>query len=199
MAELVEELDVELDAIFGRRGTSDGANGRSGTTAFANDTAYFAFGDLHVEFEFAVFIAGNHFDFIWLFHQRAHEILEHRGSRGSGIAHLLGLCAFVLFPSARDLEQLCHCLGGLGALAEPMHRFGVVDFNHRRILAWLVGADDLDEAAIAWGAAICGDDAIRRLLGLSHTHEAKLDCHCVSFFLPGTRDCYWARLPGIPL
>ena len=46
----------------------------------------------------------------------------------------------------------------------------------------LVGADDLDEPAVAGRAAVGGDDAVGRLLLLAHPHEAELHGHGVSSF-----------------
>src|SRR2546423_7885300 len=90
---------------------------------------------------------------------------------------LIGSGALELGPRARLLEQLLDPLGRLGALAQPVERLGVVDHDPRRILAGLVGAHDLDEPAVAWRTAVGSDDAVRRLLGLPHAHQAELHGH----------------------
>src|SRR3954463_11422804 len=85
---------------------------------------------------------------------------------------LMGSGALELGPRAGLLEQLLHALGGLGALAQPVDGLGVVDHDPGRLLPGLVGAHDLDEPAVARRTAVGGDDAVRRLLGLPHAHQA---------------------------
>ena len=73
-------------------------------------------------------------------------------------------------------------LGGLGALVQPGHGLVVVDGDDRRLAAGVVGADDLDEAAVAGRTGVGGDDAVGRLLLLAHPHQAEL-YHGVFFSL----------------
>src|SRR6185503_2209216 len=83
--------------------------------------------------------------------------------------------ALELVPGAGDLQQLLDGLGGLGTLLEPGDGLVVVDVDHRRLLARLVGADDLDEPAVAGRTGIRGDHPVGGLLLLAHPHEAELD------------------------
>ena len=46
--------------------------------------------------------------------------------------------------------------------------------RRRRLLARVVGPDDLDEAAVTRRAAVGRDDAVLRLLGLADSGEAQL-------------------------
>src|SRR5262249_13718630 len=89
-------------------------------------------------------------------------------------AVLLGL---ELRPNTRGHQQLLDLLGGLRTLAQPGQRLLPVDVDERRILAGAVVADRLDVAAVAGGAGIGDDDAVRRLLRLAHPHQAGLHGH----------------------
>ena len=85
-------------------------------------------------------------------------------------------------PRARDLEQLAHRLGGLGALAEPVHGLVVVDTDRRGIGSGVVDTHDLDESSVTGRPGVGRHHAVGRLLLLAHPHQAELDGHSFSSF-----------------
>src|SRR5688572_19389093 len=62
---------------------------------------------------------------------------------------------------ARAAKQRAHCIGGLGALVEPVVGARGVEIDGRISLTGNVLSDDLDETTVARALRVCDDDAIR--------------------------------------
>src|SRR5580704_435889 len=87
-----------------------------------------------------------------------------------------------LVPRAARLQKPFDPLGGLGAVDQPLHGLLIVDLDHRVGLGGRgapggVGADDLEEPAVARRPAVGRHDPVGRLLLLAHPHQAELHCH----------------------
>ena len=82
-ASVVEELDVDLDAVLGGRGASHGADARRSTTAAADHTAEIARTDAHGKARTATVISDRHAHRLGLIDDRTNEVLEHCDGGGS--------------------------------------------------------------------------------------------------------------------
>src|SRR5438552_2883839 len=81
---------------------------------------------------------------------------------------------FTTRPTSSIANRRCR---RLRSLLQPGDRLLVVDLDAGRLEPRLIGAQDLDEPPVAGRPSVGRDQPIRRLLLLSHPHQAELHCH----------------------
>ena len=101
----------------------------------------------------------------------------------AGLA-LLEVGAFLLLDGTGGFEEARDAVGRLGALVEPvLHAVQVhldavfVVLGQQRV----IGAQLFDIAAVAWHAAVGGDDAVERALLGATAREADFHSHGLDF------------------
>src|SRR5215469_16564435 len=85
--------------------------------------------------------------------------------------------ALELLPVARDLEDLPHRVGRLGADGQPVLDALGIYFDERRLGLGVVLADFLDRATIPLGAGVSDDDPVVGRADLAQALQLDLDSH----------------------
>jgi hypothetical protein len=70
-----------------------------------------------------------------------------------------------------------HGRSRLGTFAQPFLQLAIVEGDDGWVLAGIIGTDDVEKFAIAFGLAVGDDDAIERFFLLAESSQSNTYCH----------------------
>src|SRR5699024_1568382 len=166
------DLDKDLFIDPHGGGAHDHANGRGDAALLADDAAHISFCHAPVVGDGAGLTRGVHryLDGVLVLHEAA-------GDSQQQLRHVTAL----RLQSLGLLEQVPDGVGGLGAVGDPGLGLRCVDLDLGGLTHGIVGADLLDETAVAGEAAVGHHHTVER--GLLGAHTAQSDLHCHNCFL----------------